>query len=160
MATMKLYFLRHAEAEDGPVDAARELTAKGRRDARRVGRYLRDQGVAVDLVCTSPLVRAVQTAEIVLKQYPARRRGRLARVDALLNDTGAAAFGRWLTSLAPVESILLVGHEPSLSAHVRRLLGLSRSEALPLPKAGLCRVDTDDRRKGTLRLLIHPKQLP
>lgn len=157
---MKFYFLRHAEAEDGPVDATRELTAKGRRDARRVGRYLRDQGVVFDLAFTSPVVRAVQTVEIVLEQLPARRRGRLSKVNALLNDTGATAFGRWLKSLAPAETVLLVGHEPSLGGHLRRLLGLTRSEALPLPKAGLGRVDTDDRRNGTLRLLIHPKQLP
>lgn len=157
---MRLYFLRHTEAEDGPVDAERELTARGRRDAERVGRYLRDSGVMLDRVYCSPLVRAVQTAARVVKVRPLRRKSDLAVAEPLLNDATAAAFRRWLTSLPKVESVLLVGHEPSLSLRIRTLLGLGVADALPLPKGGLARVDTEDRRRGALRLLISPKQIP
>ncbi len=157
---MKIYFLRHTEAEDGPVDAERELTGRGRRDAERVGRFLRDLGVQPDRVYTSPLVRAVQTGARLLKHRPLRRKRDLAVAEALLNDTSTAAFQRWLLSLPEVETILLVGHEPSLSLRVRTLLGLDRAEALPLPKGGLVRVDTEDRRRGALRLVISPKQIP
>lgn len=157
---MILYFLRHAEAEPGPVDAERPLTGKGRRDARRVGRYLRDTGVRLDQVYTSPLVRARETAEGVLKGGPARRGARLIEAEALLNDTTPAAFLRWLQTLPAVESVLLVGHEPSLSAHVRRLLDLPQAASLALSKGALARVDTEDRRRGQLRLLLGPKQIP
>ena len=157
---MRIYFLRHTEAEDGPVDAERELTGRGRRDAEAVGRFLRDVGVLPDRVYTSPLVRAVQTASRLLKHRPLRRRSDLAVAEALLNDTSAAAFQRWLLSLPDVETILLVGHEPSLSLRVRTLVGLTRPGSLPLPKGGLVRVDTEDRRRGALRLVTSPKQIP
>jgi phosphohistidine phosphatase SixA len=61
--------------------------------------------------------------------------------------------------LPDVETVLLVGHEPSLSSHVRRLIGLPVPTALPLAKGAVARVDTEDRRGGALRLLIGPKQL-
>ncbi len=156
---MKLYFLRHAEAEDGPVDEERQLTGKGRRDARRLGRHLRGLEVSLDRVFSSPLVRAVQTAELVLKGY-GRRRPKVEETPMLTNATSGAAFRRWLRGLTEGESILLVGHEPSLSAHVRALLGLQVTNALPLVKGAMARIDTDDRKQGTLRWLVGPKHTP
>ncbi|MBL9128867.1 MAG: histidine phosphatase family protein, partial [Verrucomicrobiales bacterium] len=84
---MKLYFLRHAEAEDGPVDAERRLTAKGRRDARRVGRFLEKSGIRLDAAFTSPLVRARETADEVLKHCRSPRKRRAVVVEALVNGT-------------------------------------------------------------------------
>lgn len=156
---MKLYFLRHAEAEDGPVDEKRKLTQKGRRDSRKLGRYLRDLDVQFDRSFTSPLVRAVETAECVLKACGSRRRGALKEVRELTNATSEAAFLRWLKKLPNCESVLLVGHEPSISGHVRALLGLESMDALPLAKGAIARVDTEDRRHGSLRMLLGPKQL-
>lgn len=156
---MRLFFLRHAEAGDAPVDAARELTAKGRRDARRAGRFLAGLGVAFDRAYTSPLVRARQTADLVVARCPVARGGRLEVVDELLNGTTAAGFRRWLASLPEAESVLLVGHEPSLGAWVRGLIGLSRAAGLPLSKGAVARVDTDDRRAGVLKFLVNPRQM-
>lgn len=156
---MKLYFLRHAEAEDAPVDDGRRLTGKGRKDARRLGRYFRKTGVAWDLVFTSPLVRAVETAAQVLKECPQGGKVRPVEVEVLRNGATAAGFFRWLRGLPEAESVLLVGHEPSLSGWVRKLIGVEGAEALPLAKASVARVDTADRRKGTLRLLTGAKFL-
>jgi len=157
---MRLYFLRHAEAEDGPVDARRELTAKGRRDSRRVGRYLQRLEVGFDRVFASPLVRAQQTARWVLEAGQAVRGPQLETARALLNTTTAAGFSRWLRRLPADACVLLVGHEPSLSGHVRRLLGLGRATALPLAKGAVARVDTEGRGPGVLKLLVSPKSLP
>lgn len=157
---MKLYFLRHAEAGEAPVDAVRRLTGKGRRDARRVGRFLRDSGVALDLAFSSPLVRAVETAEAVLGRLPARGRPKLREVPALLNDTSSAGFLRWLKRLPKSAVVLLVGHEPSLGSHVRALLGGPDPASLPVPKGALLRVDLPERGPAELRLVISPGQLP
>lgn len=157
---MRLYFLRHAEAEDGPVDAVRPLTRKGRRDARRMGRYLAGQDTAFTLAFTSPLVRARETAELVLRECPLVGRARLRVVDDLLNDTSETVFGRWLGRLPESAVALFVGHEPSLSAHARRLLRMEVVDALPLSKGAVIRIDSEDCRAGTLKFLIGPKQLP
>ena len=157
---MKLYFLRHAEAGDAPVDAVRRLTGKGRRDARRMGRFLRESGVAFDLAFSSPLVRAVETAALVLERLPARGRPELREVPALLNDTTEPAFRRWLKRLPKAAVVLLVGHEPSMGAHLRSLLGGPSPDSLPVPKGALFRVDLADRGPGELRLVLSPGQLP
>jgi len=156
---MKLYFLRHTEAEDGDVDDLRRLSRKGRRDARALGRYFSEIELGWDRAFTSPLVRARETAAIVLKECPLTGGAKLAEVDALRNGTGKAGFFRWLASLPEVESVLMVGHEPSLSAWVRQFLGIPVAERLLLPKGGLARVDSDDRKTGSLRLLISPKTI-
>lgn len=157
---VKLFFLRHAEAEVGADDAKRALTDKGRRHARKVGRYFKALGVKFDRAFSSPLVRAVQTAELVIKECPPRRGKGLVQRKELLNETSPAAFGKWLASFPAKSSILLVGHEPSMSAHVRRLLGVSAALALPLPKAAVARVDLEEGRQGVLRFLVGPKQIP
>ena len=156
---MKLYFLRHAEAEDGPVDADRRLTGKGRRDARRLGLYLEESGVEFGQAFTSPLIRARETAAQVLKECPLPRKAQLTVADSLRNGTTAVQFFRWLRAVPEVESMLLVGHEPSLSAWVRKMLGIGNPRSLPLAKGFLARVDTENRKTGVLRLLIGAKFL-
>lgn len=157
---MKLFFLRHAEAEDGPVDAERALTRRGRRDARAVGRYLSRLGVRFDHAYTSPLVRAVETADLVVGKCRFRRGGGLTQAKALLNESTDTGFFRWLRSLPEADAVLLVGHEPTLSSRVRALLGVEALHALTLSKGMVARVDTEDRRHGELRLLLSPRHLP
>lgn len=156
---MRMYFLRHTEAAEGADDEARELTTKGRRDARRVGRYLRTLGVRLDRAYTSPLVRARQTAERVLAELRVGRRFALEETAVLANDASVAAFRQWLKKLPKAESILLVGHEPSMGKRVGMLAG---GVAVPMSKGALARVDVEeaDRRRGVLRLLIGPRQIP
>lgn len=157
---MKLYFLRHAAALDGEDDAQRPLSATGRRQSRKLARALRRAGVRFDLAFSSPLVRARQTADIVLditnEGLPLR-----AQVSAaLLNDADAETFADWLARLpADAAHVLLVGHEPSLSARVRRLLGLACADALELAKGALACVKTTDHRSGSLKFLLTPKVL-
>src|SRR5690606_6979608 len=65
---MRLYLVRHGIAEDPSLqrpDSARALTAPGIERLRLQGRALRRAGFAVDVILSSPLVRAVQTAEIL-----------------------------------------------------------------------------------------------
>lgn len=65
---MKIYLIRHGhavEAEGSLRDDHRYLSQKGRQALRQVGRLLREQGVQLDAMLTSPLTRAAQTAEIL-----------------------------------------------------------------------------------------------
>lgn len=156
---MKLYFLRHAAALDGADDAKRPLSPTGRRQARKLARFLRRSGTAFDAAFTSPLVRARQTTSIVLNITNESQPLQMQETAALLNETEPDTFADWLVRLPDAGHILLVGHEPSLSAHVRRMLGLERTESLELSKGAVACVKTADKRTGSLKFLLSPKSL-
>lgn len=156
---MKLYFLRHAAALDGADDAKRPLSPTGRRQAREVARCLRRAGIGFDLAFTSPLVRAKQTVAITLEITNEQSPLAPQESPVLLNETDAERFADWLVQLPEARHVLLVGHEPSLSARVRRMLGLGRVEALELAKGAVACVKTADQRVGTLKFLLTPKSL-
>jgi len=124
-----VYLLRHGDAEDGDGDdAARRLTAKGERQAQAAGRALATLGTGIDTCLVSPKVRAGETARLACEalgiepELAAELRG--GGFDAL-----ALAAGRG--------EVLLVGHEPDLSAEVARLTGAHAK----LKKGGLAIVN-------------------
>ena len=157
---MKLYFLRHAAALDGADDAKRPLSPTGRRQARKLARCLRRAGIAFDLAFTSPLVRARQTVDIVLNITNEGRPVQAQEASTLLNEADPDTLADWLLRLPPdAGHVLLVGHEPSLSTRVRRMLGLQRTEALELAKGAVACVKTADKQAGSLSFLITPKSL-
>ncbi len=136
---MIVYFLRHADAEpDAARDFDRKLTVKGLEQAEKAGKFLLRHGLIPDLVVSSPVVRAKQTAKIV-----ARRLG-----DADLVEEHWLACGmtpesclRALTAYTKNESVLLVGHEPDFSETLAMFIGLPNSENLHIRKASLTAVD-------------------
>ncbi|MFW5740049.1 MAG: phosphohistidine phosphatase SixA [Myxococcota bacterium] len=156
---MKLYLMRHGAAEDKrkgtPSDFDRALTVRGRKRVREVGRALRDNWVLPDIIVASPIVRALQTAEIVAARLdpdePVVVRRELAPGGELL-----PLVGELLRS--DLESALLVSHEPGLSRLVSSLLGedlwqssFSKGMVVAL------RVSEDGRSK--LLFALDPKQL-
>jgi phosphohistidine phosphatase len=122
---MRILFIRHAQAvDDAGVlgDAGRWLTPKGRRMARKVGRWLgkRDKR-RPDAIWTSPLVRAAQTAEILAAALDHDDEVRACAELAPGQDP--AEFLRRLTTEPPVGVLALIGHEPSLSLLATALVG-------------------------------------
>lgn len=156
---MRLYFLRHAEAFPGEDDAARELSPLGRKQARAVARFLDRAGVEFDAAYSSPLIRARQTAQILLKRVPVISPAGLQIADALLNEISSVAFGHWLRHLPSARHLLLVGHMPSLSERIAQLLGAAGPGAFDLSKGALTCLKTDDRRTARLKFSISPSLL-
>lgn len=156
---MKLYFLRHADALEGANDEIRPISDRGMKQSRTLARFLMQAGIRFDAAWSSPLVRAQQTAEIILENCNDSASRRLQITDCLLDDASQKDFNDWLRKLPESRHILLVGHAPTLAERVRRLLGISLSEALELPKAGLACLATEDRRTATLKFLLTPKLL-
>jgi phosphohistidine phosphatase len=149
---MDLYFLRHGEA-DWPdwkeSDDERPLTKRGKKEMREVGAFLKRVKTRPDLIVTSPLPRASQTAEIAAKHLKVK-----CREDKLL----APGFGRakleQLLKKHPEESLMIVGHEPDFSETISNLTGAS----LKLSKAGVALVELDRSwRQGRLLWLFPPK---
>jgi phosphohistidine phosphatase len=122
---MDVLVIRHGIAGDretfavtGKDDRLRPLTAKGRRKLREGARGLSAVVQALDLVASSPLVRAVQTARIVARAYD---RVPVIEIPELEPDQGPEPFAEWLAQRS--ESVLAaVGHEPMLSLMVSFLL--------------------------------------
>lgn len=127
---MRLLLCRHAEAVDGSdalSDENRWLTKHGRQQARDVGSALRKHGVKIDRVFTSPLVRAVQTADLLCEE--------LGFSQAIEVMGPLAPGGRLSSVLVRIEQetasdqrVAIVGHEPQMSEWGAKLLGRAAFE--------------------------------
>ena len=149
---MHLYFLRHGEA-DWPgwtkPDDERPLTDFGKKEVRQVARFLNSLKVKPDLVITSPLPRASQTAEAAAEQLKTK----LRQDEALEPGFGISEL-RTLLKRHDSKVLMLVGHEPDFSSVISALTGAS----LKLSKAGVALVDIDpETEKGRLLWLFPPK---
>jgi phosphohistidine phosphatase len=156
---MKLYFLRHADALDGDDDAARPLSPHGRDQSAVIAKFLSKAGINFSAAFASPLVRAHQTAESVLRTMGIAGDVKLQTAKELLNEISDMQWDRWLAALPDGKHVLLVGHAPSLADRVRALLRVVDANALNLAKGAVACVETDDRRSGQLKFLVTPKSL-
>jgi len=130
---MKLYFVRHAEAvaRGGQVvDEHRYLTLHGRESFRLTAKKIAKKGNMPDAIITSPLVRAVQTAEILSEALAFK--GKLVVSPELAPGFDVAKLRRILASFKKTHSLVLVGHETDLGEVAGTLLKLGRP--LPLKK--------------------------
>ena len=149
---MHLYFLRHGEA-DWPgwtkPDDERPLTDFGKKEVRQVAKFLNRLKVKPGLIVTSPLPRALQTAEIAAEQLKTK----LRQDEALEPGFGVSQL-RTVLKRHRSKVLMLVGHEPDFSSVISALSGAS----LKLSKAGVALVDIDSEAKeGRLLWLFPPK---
>ncbi len=137
---MQVFLVRHAEASPETIairDPHRPLTAHGRTQARALGDRLRWHDCVPTLVWASPLVRAVQTAELVVAGIQHEVTVDISPM--LAPDGSVRELTIALKALPPSAVVLLVGHEPSLSAIGAVLVGATDFEALD--KACAARID-------------------
>jgi len=163
---LQLYLLRHGPAGSRdaslyPDDGERPLTRPGRARTERAARGMETAGFRFDLLLTSPLARARQTADIVAEVVSGCPRPRVHRPLAPGGPTEAILEG--LPKGRQASRVLLVGHEPDLTRLAADLL-LPGNPALSmtLRKGGLIRIDFDDHPSpgdGRLVLLLTPKIL-
>jgi len=122
---MKLFFLRHGLAGRSGQwqgsDFDRPLTADGKKRMKRVAAALKDLELGVDVIASSPLARALQTAEIVARQL--KLPDRLMREELLSPGFGPAELQTILKKYADAQALMLVGHEPDLSAVIGQVIG-------------------------------------
>jgi len=163
---MKLYILRHGEAaEHGDPkfknDADRPLTPKGIQRTKLLAYTMRQMETSFDVIFSSPLVRARETAEIVERGL--RLHGRLEFSDHLAPAGDVEKLLALLNGLRPApESLLLVGHEPYLSSLISLLCTGGPNLSLTLKKGGLCRFEVEQLRCGrcaSLEWLLPPRLL-
>lgn len=156
---MNIYLLRHGQAGDAAVDSERNLTPHGTKEVRQSCEGLaRILPAPIDIILHSPLVRAVQTAEIAESVFQPVRG--LQFCDALRPDGDFQLLSDRLASCPDVSEVMLVGHQPLLGeliSHV--LLGEVRIE-FPLKTAGMAALELQRLgERGRLRWLLTSEQL-
>jgi phosphohistidine phosphatase len=149
---MKLCFLRHGEA-DWPnwtkPDNERPLTERGRKEMKRVAKFLERLKLVPDVILTSPLPRASQTAEIVGK-----RLGIELQIESALAHGFNIERLRRLLAKRDAECIMIVGHEPEFSEIIGELTGGKTK----ISKAGVALLEINRKcTSGTLLWLFPPK---
>ena len=157
---MELYLLRHGAAQDANAstpDAERSLTSDGRRKLRQVLEAAASAGVEPSLILTSPLKRAVQTAEVARDVLKYKKE--LLRTKALA--PGATGQQVWdeVRVHRDEPSLLLVGHNPLFSELSGYLLG-SDNVQVDFKKGAILRIDLEHfppKPKGILRWYLTPK---
>jgi phosphohistidine phosphatase len=129
---MRLYLVRHAKAAPGEPDSLRELTPKGQKRARELGMDLAAAGVRPEVILTSPLVRARQTADELGRALdsPVEVDERLAP-GATADTVREAVTGRG-------DVIVTVGHQPDCGLIAAALTGGPPPD---FPTAGVVAVD-------------------
>jgi phosphohistidine phosphatase len=162
---MIIYIFRHgiAAPKDDPAvrsDPDRPLTAEGIEKTRAAAGGLKRLTEPIDIVLTSPWLRAKQTAEIVCEVLDVQ--SRLQEMAELAGDRRVEdvllGLGRYRTH----HSIMLVGHQPLLGEVAAHLLSLSQSLQVDLKKSGICAVEVEripPKSPGTLLWMMTPKQL-
>jgi len=157
---MEIYILRHGIAEvrrAGRSDEDRKLTEEGRQKLRLVLARARKAKAAPSLILTSPLVRAVETAEIAAEVLGYA--SAIVRTDALLPSSSSRAVWRELRGHAGEAAILLAGHEPLLGETASYLLGATRV-IVDLKKGALLRIDVEEpspEPRGVLQWMLTAK---
>ncbi len=155
---MELYLLRHGIAADvgpeGSGDAGRPLTEEGIAKMGEEARGLRQLGLQLDALLSSPLVRARQTAEIVGRALKIE----LQLANALAPGCDLAQLRDLLGEQRGAERVMIVGHEPDFSQLAGALTGGSH---IQLKKGGLVRVDIEvlEPGAGALAWLLVPRVL-
>lgn len=158
---MELYVIRHADAKplDGNLteDADRPLTDTGIAQSKALAQCLQKLGVHLEVVLTSPLLRARQTAEEMLRNW-SNPKPPLEVAEELV-DAGKRKKLVQLLREVGKESVAIIGHQPDLSVFTAWLTG-SRKARLDLSKAGAALVhctDEPERGAGTLIWLVTPQ---
>lgn len=155
---MILYLMRHANAgmfrENPTLDAKRGLVKEGKEQCMLMARMLSALKVQIDVIVSSPLKRAMQTAQFVGTEL-----GYDAKVEtskALLPSATFVEFQDMLAKYAGREGLLAVGHNPILYQFLGRLITGNGGAAIRMRKASIARVDLDHH-PPRLQFLIDPR---
>jgi phosphohistidine phosphatase len=150
----QLWFLRHGEAEphDARPDAERRLTARGEEQSRAAGRALAALGISVQLVLSSPRVRALDTARLACEALD---------IDEVVTDESlSSGFAvddalELAAAAGPDKRVLFVGHNPDFEQVVHDLTG----GEIDMKKGAVAAVRMRGGGHGELLVLLRPREI-
>ncbi len=151
---MLLYILRHGEAtEQGYEDAERPLSSLGKEQSLTIAKALKSLGVSFDAIISSTLERSVQTAKIIEKELEVQK---FSMTQYLVPGSDHLELIKELNDLK-YEQVLLVGHEPHLSALISLLVNGKTYSHIEIKKGSLALVESPspiEKGKASLKWLL------
>jgi phosphohistidine phosphatase len=155
---MNLYIMRHANAglsRGNPIlDAKRSLIKEGKEQCMLMGRVLSALTIQIDVIVSSPLKRALQTAQFVGTEIGYE--GRIEISSALGLTADYSAFHQMVSGYGDREGVLVVGHNPTLFQFLGHLMTGSDDVNIRMRKGSIARVDME-RHPPLLRWLLDPR---
>jgi phosphohistidine phosphatase len=155
---MDIYFLRHASAGHyNPTgnDDKRPIDKTGAQQSHDVGRALAALELELDVIVSSPLTRAIQTAEIVAAELGHKD---TLVLDGVLRPEGSyLEFEDLLARYAKKKAIMVVGHNPSMTDFLSRMLSGDSAEFIDFKKGAVAKVERDGSQPAVLKWCITPK---
>lgn len=159
---MRIYLIRHGEAitpgsfTDLPDDHI-YLTPKGRKQTREVVKKIKEHLSTLDIIYSSPLVRAVQTTEVIAATLKFRKE--IVIAEELSFSASLGKILHLLQRSRQYENIALVGHEPTMGMLTASLSG-KQGLNFSFRKSGVACIDFDiETEKGEFKWYLNPKQL-
>jgi phosphohistidine phosphatase len=156
---MNLYLMRHANAgvprESAALDAKRGLIKEGKEQCMVMGRLLGALKVQPDVIVSSPLKRALQTAQFVGNELGYE--GKVEISPTLAPQADFSEFHKMLEGYADREDVLIVGHNPNLFKFIGRLITANGGGAgVRMRKGCVASIDMD-KHPPLLQWLINPR---
>ncbi len=154
---------------DPMKDTKRQLTVSGKKEVVEIAKSLKKLGVNFNVIISSPLTRAFQTAKIIAEEYNLTEQ--IEQSEELKPNGSKDSLSNKLSKLSIDSVILIVGHEPYLSSMINDIISNNADtdrnyntnhNNIILKKAGLSRIkitSTVPRLKGELRWLLTPRIL-
>ena len=155
---MILYLMRHADAgvpRDNPkLDSKRALVKEGKEQCMLMARMLGALRVQIDVVVSSPLKRAMQTAQFVATELGYETKVEVST--ALGLDADFSAFQKLIEKYADREGVLLVGHNPNLFKFLGRIITGNGAAGVRMRKGSVARIDMS-KHPPLLQWLVDPR---
>src|SRR5271166_6566356 len=156
---MDIYFLRHASAGQASLsgnDERRPVDKAGEQQSHDVGRALAALDLELDTIISSPLTRAMQTAEIVAAELG--HKGKIVADEALRPEANSGAFEDLLARFGKKKAIMVVGHNPSMTGFlVQMLSGSGSAEFIDFKKGAVAKVEKNGSQPAVLKWCLTPK---
>lgn len=161
---MDVFILRHGKAEERSTnvasDSKRSLTEVGKKDLAEIAKGMKNLDIEFDLIISSPLNRAKETADIISEKLYKKKK--IALWDELKPESDVLDTHKKLAQFPPDAKILLVGHEPHLTNLISSIISPECNVSINLKKGGFVWLRTSSSKSkilGSLRSILTPKQL-
>ncbi|HSY11015.1 MAG TPA: phosphohistidine phosphatase SixA [Verrucomicrobiae bacterium] len=155
---MQIFFLRHANAGEPKLNPAKDekrpLDKLGIEQSHDVGRALAALNITVDVILSSPLKRAMQTASVVANEIDHEEK--VLTDNALRPGATYEQFQDLLRRYSRKDAIMVVGHNPTMTEFLSKMVGAAPG-TLEMKKGAIARVEKEGRRAAVLKWCMPPK---